>query len=123
MIRILLFSLASLALATPALACKCRVVPYEEALSGVELAIAGSARSVVAIQRDGVTQLSARVRVHKRLKGPRVGRWVTVFTQGSTAACGYYFQERRRVVFGLTRAPDGRWTTSSCIMNSLNQER
>ena len=123
MIRILLFSLAGLMAATPAYACKCRVIPFEEALAGTDLAVVGTARSVVAGQKDGVPQVSAKVRIHKRLKGPRLGRWVTVWTQGSTAACGYYFQEGQRVVFGLTRAPDGRWTTSSCTMNSLNQDR
>lgn len=122
MIRIGVAVLAFLVAASPAYACKCRVVPFEEALAGTELAVVGSARNVVASQRDGATQVSARVRIHKHLKGPRVGRWVTVWTQGSTAACGYYFQEGQRVVFGLTRAPDGRWSTSSCIMQSLNQQ-
>lgn len=123
MIRILLFSLASVVLSAPALACKCAVRPYEEALAGAEAAVEGTVRSIVANQREGMTQLSARVRIHKRIKGPRLGRWVTVWTQGSSAACGYYFQEGQRVTFGLNRAPDGRWTTNSCIMNSLNQER
>jgi hypothetical protein len=97
------------------------VIPFEEALAGTDLAVVGTVRTIVAAQREGVSQLSARVRIHRRLKGPRVGRWVTVWTQGSSAACGYYFQEGQRVTFGLTRAPDGRWTTNSCIMNSLNQ--
>lgn len=123
MIRIVLIVLASIVLSTPAFACKCAVRPFEEALAGTGLAVVGTARNVVASQRGGVTQLSARVRIHKRLKGPRVGRWVTVWTQGSSAACGYYFQEGQRVTFGLNRAPDGRWTTSSCIMYSLNQPR
>lgn len=123
MIRILLFPLASLIAAAPALACKCAVRPFDVALADTEAAIAGTVRSIVASRRDGVAQLSARVRIHKRLKGPRLGRWVTIWTQGSSAACGHYFQEGVRQTFGLVKAPDGRWTTSSCIMNSLNQER
>lgn len=121
MIRIGVAVLAFLVAAAPAHACKCRVIPFEEALAGTELAVVGSARNVVASQRDGATQVSARVHIHKRLKGPRVGRWVTVWTQGSTAACGHYFQEGVRQAFGLVKAPDGRWSTNSCIMNSLNQ--
>jgi hypothetical protein len=123
MIRILLLALAALAFSTPALACKCAVRPYEEALAGTDAAIAGTVRSIVASQREGMTQISARVRIHKRIKGPRFGRWVTVWTHGSSAACGYAFREGHRVTFGLNRAPDGRWTTSSCVMNSLNQSQ
>jgi hypothetical protein len=121
MIRILLFSLASLIAAAPAWACKCAVRPYEQAIADVDAAVVGTVRTIVASQREGLTQLSARVRIHKRLKGPRLGRWVTVWTQGASAACGYYFQEGQRVVFGLSKSPDGRWTTNSCVMNSLNQ--
>jgi hypothetical protein len=121
MIRILLFALAALGAAAPAHACKCRVIPLEEALSGTQFAFEGTARTVKTVQRDGIEQVSARVRIHRRLKGPRLTRWITVWTQGSSAACGYYFQTGLRVVFGVTRAPDGRWTTNSCVMNSLNQ--
>lgn len=123
MSRILLLALAGLVFSTPALACKCAVRPYEETLSNTELAVVGTVRSIVAAQREGMAQLTARVRIHKRLKGPHVGRWVTVWTQGSTAACGHHFQERQRLIFGLSRAPDGRWTTNSCVMSSLNQAR
>jgi hypothetical protein len=119
----LLIAMLALALAGPALACKCAVQPYEEALAGTDAAIVGTVRSIIARQRDGVSQLSASVRIHKRLKGPRLGRWVAIWTQGSSAACGYNFQEGQRVIFGLTRAPDGRWSTNSCVMNSLNQPR
>jgi hypothetical protein len=123
MIRILLFLLAALTAAAPAYACKCRVIPYDEALAGTELAVIGKARTIVASERGGVRQVSARIRIHKLLKGSHVGRWVTVWTQGSSAACGYTFQAGQRVAFGLTRSPDGRWTTNSCVMYSLNQGR
>lgn len=121
--RIALGLIVFLFASAPAYACKCRLIPFEEALAGTQFAFEGTARSVKTALRDGVAQASARVRIHRRLKGPRLTRWVTVWTQGSSAACGYNFQEGRRVVFGLTRAPDGRWTTNSCVMYSLNQPR
>jgi hypothetical protein len=117
----MLIALAALAFAAPALACKCAVRPFDEAAADVESLVEGRAGKPVIRMRDGVGQASARVRVLKRMKGPRLGRWVTVWTQGSSAACGYYFQSGQRVTFGLTRQPDGRWTTNSCVMNSLNQ--
>lgn len=120
MIRALIFALVPLSAAAPAWACKCRVIPYEEAVRGVDWAFRGTARDVVAASRDGVVQLRARVRVTSNIRGPRKTRWATVWTQGSTAACGYAFQEGRRVTFGLRREPDGRWSTNSCVMHSLN---
>jgi hypothetical protein len=120
MIRILI-AIAALAFASPALACKCAMQPFDEAAAGVESLIEGRAGKPATVERAGVPQTYARVRVLKRLKGPRLGRWVTAWTQGSSAACGYYFQPGARVTFGLTRQPDGRWSTNSCVMNSLNQ--
>jgi hypothetical protein len=122
MIRTVIIFLA-LTAAAPAYACKCRSIPFDEAVAGAQFAFEGTARSVKTAERDGVAQMSARVRIHRRLKGPRLTRWVTVWTQGSSAACGYNFQIGQRVVFGVTRAPDGRWSTNSCVMYSLNQPR
>jgi hypothetical protein len=121
--RVLVVFLALLAGSLPAYACKCRIIPFEDALANVDLVVEGKARTIIASERDGVSQLSARVSIRKVLKGSLTGRLITVWTQGSSAACGYRFEERRRVVFGLTKAPDGRWTTNSCVMNSLNQPR
>jgi hypothetical protein len=122
MFRLLIVT-AALAFAAPAFACKCAVRPSEEAAAEVQSLIEGRSGKPVTIERAGVPQTYARVRIVKRIKGPRLGRWVTVWTQGSSAACGYYFQSGVRVIFGLNRQPDGRWTTNSCVMNSLNQAR
>jgi hypothetical protein len=122
-IRLLLLSLASFALAAPAFACKCAVRPFDEAAADVESLVEGRAGKPIVNMRDGVGRAYARLRIAKRLKGPRLGRWVTVWTQASSAACGYMFQPGMRVTFGLNRQEDGRWTTNSCVMNSLNQPR
>lgn len=123
MFRILLFALASLLAAAPAWACKCALRPYQDALADVEVAVEGKVGTIIYGERPDGPNVLASIRIRKRIKGMVPGRWVQVWTNGSPAACGYPFKLGQRAVFGLNRVPDGRWTTSSCIMSSLNQGR
>jgi hypothetical protein len=129
-----LASLAAVASATPAAACKCALVPYDKMVAQTPVVFDGE---VVRSELDVAGQrLITSFRVwgavkgvsHKLVRRPESvlsrtpQRTLTVISRIKSAECGWDFREGpRRLIVGAIRDEQGILIASRCAIHNLNR--
>jgi hypothetical protein len=109
---------AAIASASPALACKCALVPRDRAIISTPLVFQGR---VVNVDTQDGTQVTTLM-VVKNVKGMSKGETVKVRSQTSSAACGYDFREgKQTLLVGTFKDDDGVMIVRRCAMYNLNR--
>lgn len=102
--------------ADPALACKCAVVSYDDAVASVPYVFEGR---IARIETEGTTQITT-MSISRVIKGPLRGI-IKVKTDTESASCGYDFRgaEKRVTVGGDLAGP--MFSVHRCTMYNLNR--
>ncbi|MDB4975979.1 MAG: uncharacterized protein JWN48_4320 [Myxococcaceae bacterium] len=107
---------AQLLLATPALACKCMFPPVETARDDATAVFEGRVVSIDQAAGSDATNGERRVslRVVRTWKGLERDERVEVFTNGSSAACGYSFAQDASYIVYARASDDQKLHVNSC---------
>jgi hypothetical protein len=109
-------SIAVLATADSALACKCAVTSRAAAMSSASVVFQGR---VVNIATSGSAQVTTMT-VVRAIKGVANGATIKVRTITSRGRCGYDFRGKSTLLVGGDRAGSGAVSVGRCTMYSLN---
>jgi hypothetical protein len=109
-------SIAMLATADAALACKCAVTSRAAAMSSAPVVFQGR---VVNIANSGSSQVTTMT-VTRAIKGVANGATIRVQSNTTRGRCGYDFRGKSSVLVGGDRAGSGAVSVSRCTMYSLN---
>lgn len=103
--------------ADPALACKCAVVPRDQAIATTPLVFEGR---IVGISTRGTTQLTT-VTVTHPIKGVSKGVTLKVKSGTKSASCGYDFREApKTLTIGGEKVERNAIAVRRCTMTNLN---
>lgn len=103
--------------ADPALACKCAVVPREQAIAATPLVFEGR---ILDVRTQGRAQVTTVI-VTTPIKGASRGVTLKVKSGTQSASCGYDFREApKTLTFGGEKAGRNTIAVRRCTMFNLN---
>lgn len=107
-----------LASVSPALACKCALVPRDRTIISTPLVFQGR---VLKVETQDDTQITTLM-VVRNVKGMSKGETVKVKSSTKSASCGYDFREgKQTLLVGSFRDDDGDMIVRRCTMYNLNR--
>jgi hypothetical protein len=109
--------LALLVMSGPSFACKCAVVPRDQAIGSVPVVFEGR---IVNIETSGTAQVTT-LTVVRSVKGATAGATLKVKSHTVSASCGYDFRKlEQTLVVGGRGAGRGMLDVHRCTMFNLN---
>lgn len=107
---------------SPALACKCALVPRDRAIISTPLVFEGRVLKIETTRDTGPAAQTTTLMVVKNIKGMSAGEAVMISTNTESASCGFDFREMKQTLLvGAHRDAQGRYSVHRCTMYNLNR--